>query len=97
MTTTKTREGKELQVPTVHLNGTGKDGLLKPLQEACRALTEACRALNATAPHGRDYYVQEDPDAFKKAREQYMARGRKLVEVMDELEALALEISYSGE
>ena len=85
MATTKTRKGKELQVPTVHLNGTSKDALVKNLENAYRALLEACRSLNETAPHGRDYCVQEDPEAFSKANEQYHARGRKLVEVMDEL------------
>lgn len=90
--TVATRQGKELQVPTVHLNGTGKRGLTEPLLDAYRAVREACAALNQTAPHARDYYVQEDPQAYEKAREQYEARGRKLVEVMDELMVLAVEI-----
>lgn len=87
-----TRDGKTLTVPTVHLNGSGKENLVGPLREAYKALTEACRALNATAPHARDYYVQKDPEAYEKARKEHEARGRALVGVMDELAILAYEV-----
>jgi hypothetical protein len=40
----------KLTVPTVHLNGTGKAGLIKQYEEAGSALYEAISKLRATAP-----------------------------------------------
>lgn len=55
-------------IPTVHLNGTSAESLTAQLQRVGRALDEAINALSIATPHDRDYYVQADPDAGRKAR-----------------------------
>ncbi len=83
--------------PTVHLNGTSGDDLAAKLKAAFDAIDAAAEALRQTAPHGRDYYVQEGAGAdgygtFSKARDQYQARQAKLKEVQDELQDLYLAV-----
>lgn len=90
------RTGKVLRVPTVHLNGSSRDDLVGQCREVYRAITQAMEALNQAAPHARDYYVQDDPEAFEKARRQHEARAQKLIEVMDEYAILAYEIQDQG-
>ena len=78
---------ESLQMPLLHLNGSGYHNLSKALEEAQMAIMDACEALNQTAPHGRDYYPLKD-GAYEKARDEHLSRGRKLCEVMDELMAI---------
>jgi hypothetical protein len=47
-----------MQKPTIHLNGTSADSLLRDDEAAHDAVTQAISALAQVAPHGRDYYVQ---------------------------------------
>lgn len=61
-------------VPTVHLNGTDGASLMACYLEARQAVDFAMEALKATAPHGRDYYVQPDKGALSRATAEYMAR-----------------------
>jgi hypothetical protein len=82
----------KLTVPTVHLNGTGKAGLIKQYEEAGSALYEAISKLRATAPHGRDYYVQKDPAALQKATAEHCARLEKLASVLEEVQELAIAV-----
>ncbi len=70
----------ELTLPTVHLNGTGKQTLLAEYENAFDKLREFCSAFQAATFHPRDYYVQ-GPDAYNQAREQRL-------EVMQSLEKL---------
>jgi phosphoribosylformylglycinamidine (FGAM) synthase-like enzyme len=84
-----------LKIPTVHLNGTSKRALIDGYADAALAIDEAARKLAAAAPNGRDYYVQE-PGAINIAMDQHEARMRKLREVRDELEAIAIEIQNAG-
>lgn len=46
-----------LAVPTIHLNGTGRDSLIDGLCTASDAINSAYEALKQTAPNGRDYYT----------------------------------------
>jgi hypothetical protein len=85
----------ELKLPTVHLNGSSKDLLLEANQAARSAIGEAIRALSDAAPHGRDYYPQGD-DAYYAARDEHVARLRKLADVNAELEQIARGIRRSG-
>lgn len=80
-----------MQVPTVHLNGTSKDDLLKGLENASYCLTQAYEALKQTAPNGRDYYPQGN-EALGKATEEHMDRLRRLDAINDEIDELAGEI-----
>lgn len=83
-------------VPTVHLNGTSKAELVKQLRDAAKAIRAAKDALALAAPHGRDYYVQADPDALGNATRQYEARQAKLTDVHIELIDIATEIQKQG-
>lgn len=73
-----------LAIPTVHLNGTSRDGLLEPICKATDAIHDAIAAVAETAPNARDYYVQ-GPDAFQVARKQHECRMHKLADVIREL------------
>ena len=89
---TKTMDKPTLAVPTVHLNGTSKTELVGGYREAVSALNEAYTKVNAAMPHGRDYYVQADAQAYNVARDQHVARLVKLQQIMDELEAVAIAV-----
>lgn len=80
-----------MTVPTIHLNGTTKEQLLEQIENAWAAVNAAIDALKQMAPHGRDYYPQ-GPDAITRARDQHLARMRKLQDVCDDLETLAQAI-----
>jgi hypothetical protein len=54
-------------LPTVHLNGTGRDRLLSDYQTAYKLLCAAAEAFASIEFNGRDYYVQGDY-AFNAAR-----------------------------
>lgn len=87
--TTKT---DTLQVPTIHLNGSDSADLVDKLRAARLAIAEASQALRMTAPHARDYYAQNDTQAFQKARQQYTDRTMRLASVADELTRIAVGI-----
>ena len=67
-------------LPTVHLNGTPQETLLKDAKKLNEALDEAYAIVSQAVRdskvglHGRDYYVQdpanEAPSAFKRATEE---------------------------
>lgn len=77
-----------LAVPTVHLNGTGATSLKAQYEAAYRAVVAAREAIAGIETHGRDYYVQADPDAYQKARGQHLWRIQQLGHIEDELHAL---------
>lgn len=83
-----------MMMPTVHMNGTGKETLLNDHVDAMAAIRGAMEALRKAAPNARDYYVQGD-DAYTKAREEYSARQQKLADVLDELEVIASHLADS--
>lgn len=80
-----------LAVPTIHLNGTSKEALLKDLTHAGQAIVQAISALQVAAPHGRDY--PQGPDAFRAANDEHIARIQKLQDVLSELAYIADKIS----
>lgn len=82
--------------PTVHLNGTSKDALIKGYHEALTALTAAEKALTETAPHPRDYYVQKDPSAYQRASFAHRARMLRLKETKKEILAIAELVMEQG-
>jgi hypothetical protein len=79
--------------PTVHLNGTSGDALLRACIDAAMALTKARDALCETAPHGRDYYVQSDPDALQKAQRAHQDRLTRIEQIHDEIEEIGIAVS----
>lgn len=74
-------------VPTVHLNGTSAENLIRPLIEARRALRHALQAVDETAPNGRDYYPQGD-DAIGVATREHLRRLDRIQAVSRELDEL---------
>lgn len=87
------RWGDNMMVPTVHLNGTSRESLIRGLEKAYVAITQAIDAVCDAAPHGRDYYVQDLGDAYNRARDEHESRVRKLVEVRNEIEELVTGIA----
>jgi len=82
---------KKLQAPLVHMNGTGEDTLLEDISNAYAAISDAMDALRKAAPDGRDYYPLET-GSLKRAEDEHLARSLTLLNVKNELEALALAI-----
>lgn len=78
--------------PTIHLNGTSADELLKNYRAAYNAILNAQAALQQTAPHGRDYYVQSG-DSIAVAISQHVSRVQRLETVRREIEELAIHVS----
>jgi len=75
-----------LTVPTVHLNGTSREELLRQLQDAWQAVFQARDALAKASPNARDYYPQGEhayPDR----------RARALLAVEQEISRLAEAIA----
>jgi hypothetical protein len=88
----------KLAVPVVHLNGTGKTGLVDPIRAAYSLCEDLLKALSETAPHMRDYYVAitKTPSLYEDARAQYRARVQAVANIQDELEVLATAIQQQG-
>jgi len=78
--------------PTIHLNGTNGEELLKACRDAGEAIHEAVGRVLAMAPNGRDYYPQ-GPGALKIASDGHRAMIQSLEAVLAEVDALAIEIS----
>lgn len=77
-----------LEIPTIHLNGTSADRLLEDIYYADAKISEAVEALAQTAPNGRDYYTKGN-GALERAQSQHSARVQKLLDVKKELEQIA--------
>jgi len=82
-------------VPTVHLNGTGKQGLVEPLRAALSALRAASRAVESAAPNARDYYPQ-GAGAYEIAAKEHASRLAKIASIMDEVSAMWEGIENQG-
>ena len=78
--------------PTIHLNGTSAEELLKNYRAAYNAILNAQAALQQAAPHGRDYYVQSG-DSIAVAISQHVSRVQRLESVRREIEELAVHVS----
>lgn len=82
-------------VPTVHLNGTSRGALLEETSACASAVSEAIRVLQASGPHGRDYYTQGDY-AIQRAIAEHSLRIGKLKDVYAELTELYNAIYAQG-
>lgn len=77
--------------PTVHLNGTSRVALRVGYSNAHAAVRAAIDAVQASAPHGRDYYTQ-GPDALRAAQQEHLSRVQRLEAVAVELADLAVAL-----
>jgi hypothetical protein len=76
----------KLSAPVVHLNGTGKTGLLDMYRDQYEALSNALRVLSQTGPHARDFYILKDGDkAFADARIEHYDRMARIENLMKEV------------
>ena len=82
---------KSITKPTIHLNGTAGKELLESYLKAGDAVRDAIEAHMEARPNPRDYYVQS-PEAYSWARDQHVERGRKLLEVLEELHELQAHV-----
>ena len=76
-----------IQIPVVHLNGTGKEELLKFYDDAFTKLESAYQALKQAAPNGRDYYPIS-AFAIAGAQNDHQNRLRLIDSVKDEIELI---------
>lgn len=85
-------------MPTIHLNGSGRENLENQVREAGEAIHAALEKMAAAAPHGRDYYPQDEGaitgPAYKQAEKEHLARMEKVREVLKEYEQLYEWVSY---
>ncbi len=83
---------RALTVPSVHMNGTSREELLRQVQAAGHAVWQARDALAKASPNARDYYPQ-GALAYPVARAEHDRRARVLLEVEEELSRLAEAIA----
>jgi hypothetical protein len=79
-------------LPTIHLNGTGKNALERDYRNARAKVMDALRAFEAIEFNGRDYYPQ-GPEAFTQAKLERDFLARKLKDINEYLEAHLEHIS----
>jgi hypothetical protein len=79
-------------LPTIHLNGTGKQMLLQGYIDALHAIKDAEEALRKIEFNARDYYVQGN-HAWEQARDERFTQFAKLKEVEEHLTEIAIHIS----
>lgn len=84
MNTPSTTSTTQLAIPSVHMNGTSRQELIRLNLEAIEAIDAAMEALGRAGPNGRDYYPQ-GPDATMEARRQHANRMHNLRAARDEL------------
>lgn len=85
-----------MTLPTIHLNGTGREALVKQNADVSYAIDAAIKLAGEAAPHGRDYYPQGNgepyPPAFQMARAEHEDRLRRLIALRQEFIDLAVAI-----
>jgi hypothetical protein len=81
-----------IKFPTVHLNGTAAEELMRQNLEALKFLQEADSYLANASPHGRDYYVQEE-GSFQQAVKEHEARRAAIAKIIEEITEIYLRVS----
>ena len=76
-----------MTLPIINLNGTPASILLEQQIQVIHDLRVACASLAESAPHGRDYPVEDS--YWRAAREEHFARVAKMREIMLEVESIA--------
>jgi hypothetical protein len=84
-----------MRKPSIHINGSSAEALMKGYRNAHRSIQNAMDALTECGPHGRDYYVQDPGPSglapLYEAVKEHATRLDALKKVQDEL----MEIMYS--
>lgn len=74
-------------IPSVHLNGTSKQELIRTNMAALLSVTAAISNVQKSAPNGRDFYPQS-PDAITTAMAEHWERINKLKAVQEDFEKI---------
>lgn len=84
----------DLVTPVVNINGTDRKVLIAYHQDIARALKMAEISIANRMPHGRDFQTCDDPAAeLTKAQGAFNDRRQLLKMMVDEFEAVAIELS----
>ena len=78
--------------PTIHLNGTSRDELIRQYCDAAEAVRAAIQAVRNAQPNGRDYYPQGE-GAIDDALRQHRRRMQDLEAIQRELTEIAEAIA----
>ena len=81
-----------MKTPTIHLNGTSGEELLKNANNAIKAAREFTTALVEIMPNARDFYPQGE-QAAKDAQAAYLEMMQKVHDIRQELEEYRAGIS----
>lgn len=81
-----------MMLPTLHLNGTSGADLMSQTVDAMIALSDAIKALQAAGPNGRDYYLQQETNAYTQALQQHWDRLAQLEAVLADLTRISESI-----
>ena len=76
-----------MTLPTIHLNGTGKETLIEEIDQVYASMSKLMGDFADVTCHPRDYYPQGE-DAYPAARQQRQEMFDKLVEVSAYIDAL---------
>ncbi len=79
-------------VPTIHINGTGKDTLAAEYYAAYKSIKESINTLLDATINSRDFYPQ-GTDAYYKAREERQDALSKLHQVKSYVEEMITGIA----
>lgn len=77
--------------PTLNLNGSSADDLIKPRHDAYDLLIAAIKTLGQVTPHGRDY-LGDDVDRYAADYEAHYTRQQALYIIATEIVAEAVAI-----
>ena len=81
-----------LITPTVHINGTSKQELVRQLTDAAEAARVLQNALRDASPNARDYYTQGG-NTINAAIEAWVERRTMIDDLVDELLEHAMKIT----
>lgn len=88
---------KKVQLPYLHLNGSGKKNLEKDYEEVWKKAYELRESFSCIVPHMRDYYPLPDAgEAYGRARAQFHEWVRLTDEILGAMTAMRLGISDGG-
>jgi uncharacterized lipoprotein YddW (UPF0748 family) len=86
-----------MQLPAIHMNGSGKKNLLDDVLDSRAALVKTLELLERFGPNMRDYYILPDGDAaYQRARGEHVSRLERLRAVLAEFDLLAEGIDKGG-
>jgi hypothetical protein len=84
-----------MQLPAIHLNGSGKNNLIEEAGDCYLAIVKALDVVSSRPPNARDYYVISG-EAYNLALAEHQDRIKRLHALGREFEALCEGIQNGG-